>query len=161
MAIQLYRKALDHLDHRVGEMLTPKKEDISPEDLQEILEDRIKTHNNLAIAQMKVSAWEAALKSVDTVLACKPDNVKALFRKGMILEKKGQVNDAIPLLQRAATLDPENRAIQNVRTQISLSSYKEMSKLFDFFAVGNIFFTNFFSNIALTHENSTQLKMLG
>lgn len=63
---------------------------------------------------MKISAWDAALKSIEMVLTCKPDNVKALFRKGKILDAKGNVNGAIPYLQKAATLDPENRAIQNV-----------------------------------------------
>lgn len=66
------------------------------------------------MAQMKVFAWDAALKSVESVLACKPENVKALFRKGKILDAKGNVNIAIPLLRKAATLDPENTAIQNV-----------------------------------------------
>lgn len=82
--------------------------------MQELLEDRVKTHNNLAIAQMKIFAWDAALKSIESVLACKPENVKALFRKGKILEAKGDVNGAIPLLRKAATLDVDNTAIQNV-----------------------------------------------
>lgn len=63
---------------------------------------------------MKICAWDAALISIDAVLTCKPENVKALYRKGKILDMKGNVNSAIPLLQKAAILDPENRAIQNV-----------------------------------------------
>lgn len=70
------------------------------------------------MAQMKTNAWDAALKSVEAVLSCKPENVKALFRKGKIIEAKGNVNAAIPLLQKAAILDPENRAIQNVSNHI-------------------------------------------
>lgn len=118
MAIQCYRKALQYLDEApVGAPDEPslKPVDLTNEELQDLLEDRIRVHNNLAIAQMRVEAWDAALKSVEKVLACKPDNVKALFRFGKILDVKGQVNVAIPLLQKAATLDPDNRAIQNVR----------------------------------------------
>lgn len=54
--------------------------------LQELLEYRIKVYNNLAAAQMKVSTYDTALKSVDQVLRCQPDNVKALFRKGKVRE---------------------------------------------------------------------------
>jgi len=125
MAIQCYRKALDFLDEGTGEMLTVPKHELTKEQLQDLLEDRMKTHNNLAMAQMKISAWEAALKSVDTVLRCKPENVKALFRKGKILDTKGEVNNAIPLLQRAATLDPENRQIQNELSKMILKSKRE------------------------------------
>lgn len=52
--------------------------------LQELLEYRIKVYNNLAAAQMKVSTYDTALKSIDQVLRCQPDNVKALFRKGKV-----------------------------------------------------------------------------
>lgn len=37
-------------------------------ELQELLEIRVKVYNNLAAAQMKISAYEAALSSVDNVL---------------------------------------------------------------------------------------------
>lgn len=119
MAIQCYRKALQYLDEAsvgVQDDPTVKHVDLTNEQLQDLLEDRMRVNNNLAMAQMKVEAWDAALKSVESVLACKPENVKALFRKGKILDAKGQVNVAIPLLQKAATLDPDNRAIQNVST---------------------------------------------
>lgn len=62
----------------------PEKKTIEPTDaeLQAILEDVLKVHNNLAAAQLKCEAYDAALKSVDNVLRCQPNNVKALFRKG-------------------------------------------------------------------------------
>lgn len=96
-------------------------------------------YNNLAAAQMKISAFDVALQSVDNVLRCQPENVKALFRKGKvcvhrttflyvqfyksyifrfmikILEAKGDIKAAIPILQKAAILDPESRAIQQVQ----------------------------------------------
>lgn len=57
-------------------------------ELQELLEDRMKVYNNLALAQLKIAAYEAALKSVDHVLQCQPNNAKALFRKGKVLRWK-------------------------------------------------------------------------
>ena len=46
----------------------------------------MKVYNNLAAAQMKTQAYDAALKSVESVLSCQPQNVKALFRKGSIVQ---------------------------------------------------------------------------
>lgn len=118
--------------------------------LQELLETRVKVYNNLAAAQMKISAFDVALLSVDNVLRCQPENVKALFRKGkvcrwvrmnanilkynlivkklsfdlQILEAKGDIKAAIPILQKAAILDPESRAIQQVLfEQVSIVSF--------------------------------------
>lgn len=51
--------------------------------MQAILEDALKVHNNLAAAQLKVQAYDAALQSVENVLRCQPLNVKALYRKGI------------------------------------------------------------------------------
>lgn len=48
------------------------------------METRVKVYNNLAAAQMKISAFDAALLSVENVLRCQPQNVKALFRKGKV-----------------------------------------------------------------------------
>lgn len=44
----------------------------------------MKVYNNLALAQLKIAAYDAALKSVDHVLQCQPNNAKALFRKGKV-----------------------------------------------------------------------------
>lgn len=54
-------------------------------ELQELLEDRMKVYNNLALAQLKIAAYDAALKSVEHVLQCQPNNAKALFRKGKVV----------------------------------------------------------------------------
>lgn len=118
LAIQLYRRALEYLDETEGGITNPTVDGNMPPtnaQLQELLEDRVKVYNNLAMAQMKISAYDAALKSVDTVLRCQPNNVKALFRKGKILDGKNETNAAIPILQKAAILDPESKAIQQVR----------------------------------------------
>lgn len=127
-SIQLYRRALEYLDESEGGITTPTLDgELEPTNaqLQELLEDRIKVYNNMAQAQMKIQAFEAALKSVDTVLQCQPNNVKALFRKGKILEAKADVEGAIPLLRKAATLDPDNRSIQNELSRLILKSKRE------------------------------------
>lgn len=42
----------------------------------------------MAAAQMKIEAWDQALKSLENVLGCQPNNVKALFRKGSVCKKE-------------------------------------------------------------------------
>lgn len=41
-------------------------------------------YNNLAAAQLKIGSFDAALMSVENVLRCQPNNVKALFRKAKV-----------------------------------------------------------------------------
>ncbi|KAH0560442.1 peptidyl-prolyl cis-trans isomerase FKBP8 [Cotesia glomerata] len=113
MAIQCYRRALEFL--LPGDNYDPKKfkdEKITDNDLEILLEDRTKVYNNLAAAQIKTEAYEAALESVDNVLRTEPHNVKALFRKGRILHKKSEYASAVKVFQEAAKLDPESKAIQ-------------------------------------------------
>lgn len=63
--------------------LTSLQEDVRPE-VQPILTERLKALNNMGAAQIKVEAYDVALKSLEAVLRCQPDNVKALFRKGKV-----------------------------------------------------------------------------
>lgn len=96
LAIQSYRRALEYLDESEGGITKPTADgeaEPTNADLQELLEDRMKVYNNLALAQLKIGANDAALKSVDHVLQCQPSNTKALFRKGKVtLEPNVQKN---------------------------------------------------------------------
>lgn len=86
-AVQCYRRALDYLDEVEGGIKYPKaNEDQEPTDaaLQALLEDRLNVYNNMAAAQIKLNHYDAALNSLQTVLRCQPDNVKALYRKAKV-----------------------------------------------------------------------------
>lgn len=85
LAIQNYRRALEYLDETEGGIKYEVEPEPSNSQLQELLEDRIKVYNNLAQAQMKICAFDAALNSIETVLKCQPQNIKALFRKGKVI----------------------------------------------------------------------------
>lgn len=61
-----------------------KQPEVSDSDLQDLLEDRINVSNNMAAAQIKLELYDAALNSLQTVLRCQPNNVKALFRKAKV-----------------------------------------------------------------------------
>ncbi|XP_076389119.1 peptidyl-prolyl cis-trans isomerase FKBP8 isoform X2 [Megachile rotundata] len=114
LAIQCYRRALEFLlpTESRSSYQNEIEDSTTDAELQALLEDRMKVYNNLAAAQMKTQAYDAALKSVESVLSCQPQNVKALFRKGKILHYKGEHTLAYQTLLQAARLEPETKAIQ-------------------------------------------------
>ncbi|KAL3216796.1 hypothetical protein MRX96_032807 [Rhipicephalus microplus] len=105
-AAHCYRRALDFLDD-MGLNLSE-----SPADLQLLLDTRLKVYNNLTATQMKMKAYDAALKSVDFVLKVQPNNVKALYRKGKILADQGNYSEAVSVLKKALKLEPDTKIIQ-------------------------------------------------
>lgn len=128
LAIQSYRRALEYLDESEGGITNPTESgQLEPTnaELQELLEDRMKVYNNLALAQLKIAAYDAALKSVEHVLQCQPNNAKALFRKGKILDAKGDTKGAISFLQKAATIDEDDKLIQSELSKLVLKSKRE------------------------------------
>lgn len=128
LAIQSYRRSLEYLDESEGGITKPTADgqaEPTNADLQELLEDRMKVYNNLALAQLKIAAYDAALKSVDHVLQCQPNNTKALFRKGKILHAKGDTQGAISFLQKAATIDEDDKLIQSELSKLILKSKRE------------------------------------
>lgn len=125
IAIQVYRRALEYLDDTDGGITDGTESDLSNSELQELLEDRLVVYNNLAMAQIKISAWDAASTSVENVLRCQPNNSKALFRKGRILDAKGDTKGAISLLQKAATLEPDSKSIQHDLAKLIIKSRRE------------------------------------
>ncbi|EDV55111.1 peptidyl-prolyl cis-trans isomerase FKBP8 [Drosophila erecta] len=127
-AIHLYRRALDFLDNRDGDPEAEfDKEDLelSNSDTQTLLEDRLIVYNNLAMTQIKIAAFDAALQSVEHVLRCQPNNSKALYRKGRILEGKADTQGAIKLLQKVATIEPDNRAVQSDLARLFIKARRE------------------------------------
>ncbi|XP_076241970.1 peptidyl-prolyl cis-trans isomerase FKBP8 [Calliopsis andreniformis] len=127
LAIQCYRRALEFLlptESRASYQHEVEDSTIDAE-LQALLEDRMKVYNNLSAAQMRTQAYDAALKSVESVLSCQPQNVKALFRKGKILHHKGEHASAYQTLLQAAKLEPESKAIQAELTILKQKNAKD------------------------------------
>jgi len=111
LAVQCYRKAAEYLDDKQIEedMEVPIDRFLLPKDIQQLLEDRVKTFNNMAQAQMKLTAWDTAMASIRQVLRIQPNNEKALFRKAKILQEKHQLDEAIGILRRINRLYPANK----------------------------------------------------
>jgi FK506-binding protein 8 len=116
LAIQCYRRALDYLDEvEVGIDSTESAaaaEEVTDSTLQNLLEDRISVCNNMAAAQIKLELYDAALNSLQTVLRCQPNNVKALFRKAKVHKAKNDLNAALKCLKKADEVSPNNPDVQ-------------------------------------------------
>lgn len=131
LAVQCYRKAAEYLDDKQIEedMEVPIDRFLLPKDLQELLQERVKTFNNMAQAQMKLSAWDSSLASVRQVLKIEPNNEKALFRKSKILVEKCQLDEAIGILRRINRLYPANKQchteLSRLTNKVKASKEKE------------------------------------
>ncbi|KAJ6664248.1 hypothetical protein lerEdw1_008467 [Lerista edwardsae] len=106
-----YVLAINSYDIALKVIGSSSKVDFSPEEEAELLEVKIKCLNNLAASQLKLDHYEAALRSCNQVLEQRPDNIKALFRKGKVLAQQGEYSEAIPILKIALKLEPSNKTI--------------------------------------------------
>ncbi|XP_078097126.1 FKBP prolyl isomerase 16 [Mustelus asterias] len=103
-AVKSYNLALDILN--TSSELNP-----SAQEAEELQEDGLKCLNNLAAAQMKLDLHEEVIASSNALLQLDPNNVKALFRKGKLLSKQGDYEEAMETLKRALKLEPSTKAI--------------------------------------------------
>ncbi|ELU06040.1 hypothetical protein CAPTEDRAFT_168280 [Capitella teleta] len=112
-AINSYTKALKIVDSSTES----RREDAT--ELQKLIDMRVKCYNNMTAAQLKVEAFDAAIKSADEVLRIQPENVKALFRKGKCLAAKGEVTSAISCLKKALKLEPDSKIIHSELSRLT------------------------------------------
>ncbi|XP_073975256.1 peptidyl-prolyl cis-trans isomerase zonda [Rhodnius prolixus] len=143
LAIHSYRRALDYLDD------TDIPGEHSDKQMQHLLEERLKTYNNLGASQMKISAYDAALLSIDQVLNCQPKNVKALFRKSKILKEKGELSRSIEVIRQALAIVPDSKGFQQELSLLLAAQRKDNSKQRDLYKkmMGNS-----------SHDNETDKK---
>jgi len=113
-AIQCYRKAVEYLDDESidSEVEVPIDRFLLPRPVFNLLECRVKAFNNMAQAQMKLSAWDSALASVKQVLKIEPNNEKALYRKAVIYKEKCKTDEALGVLRRVTRMYPANKLAQ-------------------------------------------------
>lgn len=95
--------------------------------IRELIDLRATAFNNLAAAQMKSQAFDQALKSVNSSLDLKPDNVKALYRKGKILAARNEFAEAIECLKSASKLEPESRTIMQEMSLLASKRKQEIA----------------------------------
>uniref|UniRef100_A0A0K8TJ23 peptidylprolyl isomerase n=1 Tax=Lygus hesperus TaxID=30085 RepID=A0A0K8TJ23_LYGHE len=127
LAINCYRRALEYFDDT--EFPSPPSED----ELKLLLDERLKTYNNLGASQIKIQGYDAALISFGHVLAAQPNNVKALFRKSTILKEKGELQEAISVMQKALSIEPDNRRLQNDLQNLLAAQRRDNTKQRDLY----------------------------
>ncbi|XP_067667184.1 peptidyl-prolyl cis-trans isomerase FKBP8-like [Haliotis asinina] len=87
--------------------------------LQEVLDCKLKCYNNLAASQLKIDAYDAAIRSCESVLKSQPDNVKALYRIGKAYGSKGDNEKALSYLKKALNIDPASKIIHTELSKLS------------------------------------------
>ncbi|CAK1552957.1 unnamed protein product [Leptosia nina] len=115
LAVQLYRRALDVLDESEGGITDPTASGElapTPDDLMALLDERMRVYNNMAAAQLKAGAYDAALQAVTRVLTCQPNNAKALYRKSRILTAMGKNSEALEAAKAAALAAPDDVGVR-------------------------------------------------
>ena len=116
LAVHSYSRALKYL----GSSTSPA-----------VVELKVKCWNNISASHLRVQEYTSAKKACDSVLKVDPNNVKALFRKGKVLIAENEFEEALELLKKANSLDPENRLIrrelQVARQKCGESREKERS----------------------------------
>ncbi|KAL1129896.1 hypothetical protein AAG570_012840 [Ranatra chinensis] len=126
-AIQCYRRALEYFDDTDLPSLNTEEE------VHILLEERLKTYNNLAAAQLKIKAHNAALISLEHVLTCQPSNVKALYRKAKILKEQGELESSVKCIREALSVEPNSQSLLQELSTLLATQKEENSKRRDLY----------------------------
>lgn len=104
LALNSYTKASRILDPSLGCVFN----DESPENLQQLLEFRAIVLTNSSAAQIKMEAYDSAVKSASEAARLMPSYHKAYLRLGQAQEKLGNTNETIKSYKQALKSDPDN-----------------------------------------------------
>jgi len=87
--------------------------DATDEEREEILKARVSCLSNSAACNLKTGAFRAAIADTEGVLTLEPTNTKAMFRQGSAYIGVSEFDSAMAVLEKAAGLEPEDKAIAN------------------------------------------------
>ncbi|XP_011698872.1 PREDICTED: peptidyl-prolyl cis-trans isomerase FKBP8-like isoform X2 [Wasmannia auropunctata] len=129
-SIQCYRRALDYLEIKNSTKWNKNEaETVTDTELQILLDDSLKVHNNFAAALIEMKNYHGALDHVETVLKFQPKNTKALFRKGKIFKIENEYGKAYATFLEVQKLDPNLKSVQaelmSLKEKISKQSKQE------------------------------------
>ena len=74
------RKAAEFFDSEAIDLEVPIDRFALSPDLKSLLDERVKTLNNLAMCQMKAAAWDSAMASLRQVLKVEVRMISQVFR---------------------------------------------------------------------------------
>lgn len=84
----------------------------------------VTNYNNMALCYLKLGMPKEAYKYVEWALEIEPNNIKAIYRKGLSFYDRNEFNQAIEQFNRCLELDPNNKPAKN---QIQLAQ-KQLQK---------------------------------
>jgi hypothetical protein len=99
-AILLYSLALDKADELPDK---GSEKQLFPRDI---------VFSNRSACFLKLGQHEKALDDAVRALEINPDNIKAVFRRGLSLHASGRYEEAMPILAEAHKLEPKNKQIK-------------------------------------------------
>lgn len=79
----------------------------------------------MALIHISMNSLGLALETLDNVLDVEPNNEKGLMRKGKVLFLKGLNTDAAHELQKALKINPNNKTVQNLLSNVEAALVKD------------------------------------
>lgn len=79
----------------------------------------------MAAVHMSMNSLDLALSTLDSVLNVEPHNEKAIMRKGKVLALKGQNIAAACELKKALQINPNNKTVQSILSNVKAALVKE------------------------------------
>jgi len=107
---------------------------LSTEETKKVNEIKVACNNNLAAVQLKEGKIERVISCCTQVLEIEPNNVKALFRRGKAYLGKDNLDKAEDDLNKVASLDPNDKAIQKELVVLKQKSKDQDKKQKKFYA---------------------------
>jgi peptidylprolyl isomerase len=115
--------------------------DFTDEEKKQAKDHKIAIWNNLAMCQEKMQKPGLVLSACNEVLKLDPDNMKALYRRGVASIKSGDLDVAQKDLQRALSKTPDNVAVKKAlaslkkkQAALDAKDRKTLGGMFDKFA---------------------------
>ena len=122
-AILLYSLALDKADE-----LPDAGDDNAIKEGRKQLFPRDVTLSNRAACFLKLGQHEKAEQDAKRAMEINPQNVKAMFRRGLSLHALARYQEAIPFLAEAQKLEPKNKQIKQALQFAEVRMTQEMRK---------------------------------
>ena len=112
---------------------------------------------NVAFSYLQTTdQWQKAEKSLDQVLQLDPKSVKALYRKALVLKKKGEYDDAKEHVIRAIEVEPNNKVLRGLHSELNAKKRERAEKWKK--EMGGFFYKERFRKMEVEEEEDRFLK---
>jgi len=99
--------------------LDPPSYEVTGEPSVEMKDLQAKTWCNLALSELKKGNLGSGIQAANRALEVDPKNTKALYRKGKLLEQKGELQDAEKALKLAVQLEPGSQGCKQFLNELT------------------------------------------